>query len=124
MQMSNQTATVHATPEAVQHAFQLMTGHIVASAVNISARLGLSDRLANGPRTADDLARETGANPDALYRVMRALAGVGVFEESSAADVRASRRSAPRSVTARCAGWRCGSPASSIFTSTPTRCTR
>ena len=83
VQMSNQTETVHATPEAVQHAFQLMTGHIVASAVNISARLGISDRLANGPRTADDLARETGANPDALYRVMRALAGVGMYEEGS-----------------------------------------
>ncbi len=78
--MSTQSTAVQATPEATQHAFQLMTGHIVASAVNIAARLGLSDRLAQGPRTADDLARETGANPDALYRLMRALAGVGVFE--------------------------------------------
>ena len=66
-----------------------MAGHIVASAVNISARLGLSDRLAKGPRTADDLARETGANPDALYRLMRTLAGVGMFEETSARIVRA-----------------------------------
>jgi hypothetical protein len=81
--MSDQNKTVQPTPEAVQHAFQLMTGHIVASAVNIAARLGLSDRLAQGPRTADDLARETGANPDALYRLMRSLAGVGMFEESS-----------------------------------------
>jgi hypothetical protein len=58
-----------------------MTGHIVASAVNIAARLGLSDRLAGGPRSADDLARETGVNADALYRLMRALGGVGVYEE-------------------------------------------
>jgi Dimerisation domain len=83
VQMSDQIKTVQPTPEALQQAFQLMTGHIVASAVNIAARLGLSDRLAQGPRTADDLARETGANPDALYRLMRALAGVGMFEEKS-----------------------------------------
>jgi hypothetical protein len=60
-----------------------MTGHIVASAVNIAARLGLSDHLANGPRTAEDIARATGADPDALYRLMRALSGVGVFAEGA-----------------------------------------
>ncbi len=60
-----------------------MTGHIVASAVNIAARLGLSDRLAGGPRSADDLAAETGTNADALYRLMRALASVGLYDEVS-----------------------------------------
>jgi hypothetical protein len=75
---------VRPTPEAVQHVFQLMTGHIVASAVNIAARLGLSDRLANGPRTAADLAGECGVNADALYRLMRALGSLGVYEEVSA----------------------------------------
>ena len=58
-----------------------MAGHIVASAVNIAARLAVADRLANGPRSADDLARETGVNADALYRLLRALASVGLFEE-------------------------------------------
>jgi len=74
---------VQPTPEAVQHVFQLMTGHIVASAVNIAARLGLSDRLAGGPRSADALAQECGVNADALYRVMRALASIGIFAEGS-----------------------------------------
>jgi multifunctional cyclase/dehydratase/O-methyltransferase len=54
-----------------------MTGHIVASAVNITARLAIPDRLATGPRSADDLARETGVDADALYRVLRALASAG-----------------------------------------------
>ncbi|HXT28795.1 MAG TPA: methyltransferase dimerization domain-containing protein, partial [Vicinamibacterales bacterium] len=72
---------VQPTPEAVQHVFQLMTGHIVASAVNIAARLGLSDRLAGGPRSADALAQECGVNADALYRVMRALASLGLYDE-------------------------------------------
>ena len=61
-----------------------MTGHIVASGVNFVARLAIPDRLAHGPRTADDLARESGANPDALYRLLRALASVGLFEEGDA----------------------------------------
>src|SRR5918993_3563872 len=71
------------TPEDIQHVFQLLTGHIVASAVNIAARLAIPDRLTNGPKSADELARETGVNADALYRVLRALASLGVFEESA-----------------------------------------
>ncbi len=43
----------------------------------------MADRLARGPRSAEELARETGANADALYRVLRALASLGLFEESS-----------------------------------------
>jgi hypothetical protein len=74
---------VQPTPEAVQHVFQLISGHIVASAVNIAARLGLSDRLAGGPRSSDQLAQEVGVDADALYRVMRALASVGLYEEQS-----------------------------------------
>ena len=74
---------VRPTPEAIQQAFQLMTGHFVASAVNIAARLSLSDRLAKGPRSAEDLARETGTDAGALYRLMRALASLGVFEEGA-----------------------------------------
>ena len=76
-----QTSPVQPTPEAVQHVFQLMTGHIIASAVNIAARLALSDRLTAGPRAATDLAREAGVNADALYRLMRALASVGLYDE-------------------------------------------
>lgn len=71
------------TPEAVQHVFQLMTGHIVASAVNIAAQLGIADRLAHGPRPTTDLARDCNVNEGALYRVLRALASVGVFTEVS-----------------------------------------
>jgi hypothetical protein len=73
--------SVTPTPEAVQHVFQLMTGHIVASAVNIAAQLGIADRLANGPRTTADLARECSVDEAALYRVLRALASLGVFVE-------------------------------------------
>src|SRR5204862_7960085 len=75
--------SVKPTPEATQLVFQLMTGHIVASAMNIAAQLGLADRVAKGPRSVADLARETSVNEDALYRMMRALASLGVFQETS-----------------------------------------
>jgi hypothetical protein len=75
--------SVQPTPEAIEYLFQLMSGHIVATAVNIAARLGIADRLANGPRSAADLARECDVNDDALYRMLRALASVGVFQEVS-----------------------------------------
>src|SRR3954453_20492476 len=77
------TPAVTPTPEAVEHVFQLMTGHIVASAVNIAAQLGIADRLANGARTSADLARECSVDEAALYRVLRALASLGVFSEVS-----------------------------------------
>ena len=45
----------------------------------VAAKLGLADLLKNGPRTADDLASATQTHPRSLYRLLRALASVGVF---------------------------------------------
>jgi SAM-dependent methyltransferase len=50
-------------------------------AVQLAAELGVADLLADGPRTSDDLARATATDAGALYRLLRALAGVGVFTE-------------------------------------------
>ncbi|HXU31594.1 MAG TPA: methyltransferase [Thermoanaerobaculia bacterium] len=44
-----------------------------------ASRLGIADRLAAGPKTAAELAREIGADEDALHRTLRALAAAGVF---------------------------------------------
>src|SRR5215813_14169159 len=41
--------------------------------IHTAAALGIPDLLAEGPRRSDDLARAAGANPGALYRLMRAL---------------------------------------------------
>lgn len=61
---------------------QLVWGNMVTQALGIVARLGVADELASGPRDADTIASRVGANPDALYRVMRALASLGVFVET------------------------------------------
>jgi len=71
-------------PEALaaQHVIQIATGYVVSSALQVAVRLGIPDRLAKGPRSAGELASEDGVQEDALYRVLRALASVGIFEES------------------------------------------
>ncbi len=64
-----------------EHLMRLATGYVVASALQIAVSLRLADRVARGADTAAALARETGADEDALYRVLRVLAAADVFEE-------------------------------------------
>ncbi len=61
--------------------FNLIFGTIRAKAVYVAAKLGVADELADGPLAVGELARRTDADPDALYRVLRALAAEGLFEE-------------------------------------------
>lgn len=60
---------------------QMLDGYKVTQMLYVAARLGIADQLEGGPRTADELAAATGADADALYRVLRTLASIGVFEE-------------------------------------------
>jgi SAM-dependent methyltransferase len=60
---------------------QLVVGKWVMQAVYIAAELGIADRLSGGARASADIARECGTDDDATYRLMRALANVGVLEE-------------------------------------------
>src|SRR5215207_1269111 len=68
-----------APPEAAL--MQLILGSLASQAVYVAAKLSVADLLADGPRTADELAEATGAHAPSLYRVMRALASCGVFAE-------------------------------------------
>src|SRR5947209_5262598 len=52
-----------------------------ARALYAAAALGLSDLLAHGARSADDLARETKTHAPSLYRLLRALAACGLLHE-------------------------------------------
>jgi SAM-dependent methyltransferase len=56
-------------------------GFMLSQAVYVAAKLGIADGVANGPRSADELARETGADADALHRLLRLLAAHGIFVE-------------------------------------------
>jgi hypothetical protein len=58
-----------------------VNGFQVSQAIHVAATLGIADLLADGPRSSDEFAADTGADEDALYRLLRALAAVGVFRE-------------------------------------------
>jgi O-methyltransferase domain/Dimerisation domain len=62
---------------------RMATAYWVSQALHAAASLGIADRLAAGPRNAEQLARETESDPSSLYRLLRALASVGVFEEGA-----------------------------------------
>jgi hypothetical protein len=57
-----------------------VNGYQVSQALHVAAALGLADLLADGPRSTDDLAAACGADPDSLYRLLRALASIGVVD--------------------------------------------
>src|SRR5580692_6204854 len=68
-------------PPAHTGIFQLMNGFHVAGAVSCLALLGIPDLIDAVPKSADELAMQIGADPQALYRLMRATACVGVLSE-------------------------------------------
>jgi hypothetical protein len=67
------------TPSATLR--RLVNGYQVSQAIHVAATLGVADHLADGPRASDDLAVAVGAHAPSLYRVLRALAAVGVVRE-------------------------------------------
>lgn len=64
--------------------FNVLTGTWLSQAGYVVAELNVADHLSDDePRHIDEVARLVEAHPDALYRVMRALAAAGVFTENS-----------------------------------------
>jgi O-methyltransferase/methyltransferase family protein len=66
-----------------QELIQMIIGHLVSRLLHLAATLKLSDHLVDGPKSAEELARATATNPQALYRVMRTLASLGLYTEDS-----------------------------------------
>jgi hypothetical protein len=75
--------TARAAPPPPVRLIELLAGSWVARAISAAARLGISDLLADGPRSTSELAAGTGTEELALHRLLRALSGVGVFTEVS-----------------------------------------
>lgn len=68
-------------PPAVM--FRLIMGRWVSHLIYVAAKLEVADRLKHGPRTVEDLAMAAHVEAVPLYRVLRALASVGVFAETT-----------------------------------------
>jgi hypothetical protein len=72
-------------PPPFQSLMMMLHGKYISQAVSVAAELGVTDHMGpigQAPTPVADLAARTGANADALYRLMRMLSGVGVFVES------------------------------------------
>src|SRR5690242_15601098 len=57
----------------------MLGGYRSTQMLHVVAKLGVADHLAKHASTARELAGAVGANPDALFRLLRALAGEGIF---------------------------------------------
>lgn len=60
-----------------------MYGSWVAQAIHAAVQLDLPEHLAAGGGDVVSLAERSGTQPDPLYRLLRALASVGIFSEDS-----------------------------------------
>ena len=69
-------------------AWRLVTASWITHAVRAMAVLGLADHLADGPRTAGELAEATHADPRAMADLLRALAGLGLLQHDEAGRAR------------------------------------
>lgn len=67
--------------KAEKEMMQFILGKWISKPVHTAVRLGIPDILAGGEKGIDDLAKIAETLPDPLYRMMRALAGVGIFAE-------------------------------------------
>jgi hypothetical protein len=71
--------------DSLPHALALrrmIFGHRMTQIIVAAARLGLADHLGETPRSYTELAPIVQANPRGLYRLLRALASLGLVEEA------------------------------------------
>ena len=73
------TQPVALSPQA--QLIQMAWAHQISSMIRVAAELKLADHLADGPKSAGELAQVTATHAPSLYRVMRTLASLGVFTE-------------------------------------------
>jgi hypothetical protein len=70
------------TQEAAMQMMQFITAKWISKPIYVAAKLGIADLLADGPMTVEEIARKKDLYAPYLYRVMRALAGFGIFYEN------------------------------------------
>jgi hypothetical protein len=78
--MDDQRQAQEALPPHAQ-LIQMGTAFWISRMLYAAAKLELADRLAAGPMRAAEVADATGTDPVALYRLMRALASLGLLTE-------------------------------------------
>ncbi|MEV6213083.1 methyltransferase [Kitasatospora sp. NPDC051914] len=64
-----------------QRMMDLLHGALITQLLVVATELDIAELLADGPVPVPELARRCGAHPQALHRVLRALAAQGIFRE-------------------------------------------
>ena len=72
-----------AAPDPSAELMRMINWYQVSQALHAAATLGVADQLKDGQKSCDVVARACGAHPPSLYRLLRALAAVGVFHETT-----------------------------------------
>ena len=62
---------------------QMIFGFIISQAISVAAKLGIADVISNDPLTVGELATATATDQSSLYRLLRALMSVGIFQKDS-----------------------------------------
>ena len=60
---------------------QFILGKWISKPIYVVAELGIADMLSDGPKSIEELAQTTEVHELSLYRIMRALACLGIFSE-------------------------------------------
>ena len=63
----------------------MIVGKWISQAIATVVEIGVPDQLSKGARRCSDIAREAGVSEDGMYRLLRALASLGLFAESAVA---------------------------------------
>src|SRR5713101_3637533 len=61
--------------------YGMLNAHLLVQALHVAATLGIADLLADGPKSVEELAQASSSHAPSLYRLLRLLAGAGVFAE-------------------------------------------
>ena len=79
----NGSAAMNAGDSGVAFLKQVCSGSWMTQGLWVAAELGIADLLAESPLTVEELAQKTRTHSGALYRLLRALAAVGVFTQDA-----------------------------------------
>jgi O-methyltransferase domain/Dimerisation domain len=84
----DETEQVSAEVPREARLMQMIFGFVTTQAISVAARLSLADFLKDGAKSAEELAQVTGTQARPLYRILRALASIGIFAEDDAGRFR------------------------------------
>src|SRR5438045_8699155 len=81
--MATNRASRASSSRSYEVLFQMVIGKWISQALGTVVELGVPEQLAKGARRCSDIAREAGVSEDGIYRLLRALASVGLFVEGA-----------------------------------------